>query len=399
MGNDIPVSVSTVVREDAFALRIYRVGQREAFELLRGVSRIGPKCHGHALYACRSKSSRRRFRPATRGHRQGGVSKARRAHLPRLQDSIPARSCGPRHSSRRAAADQLPLALARLGYRKSEIDRVMADPSVPDYGEQAVEERLRACLRLLGRLLPAGSHLVSSHRSHRLRRPGPPTAEPRRIRRSKAGRETSCLPPGRQGAGRCARPHALAVRPAWAGLARPHHRRRLGVDIRPTSGPWWSVAATLRPSSWSGWREVLFIDEIHRLNRAVEEVLSAVKTRIDIALGRGPGAQSVSMPLSRFTLVGACCPRACSPGAARRFQIHFNLQFCRSTSWRRSSGAVPTGWGSPSRPMLPVLAVAVAALVANRLLRRTRGTAEVEGDGSVDVSIVDLALGRLGHRR
>ncbi|MFT4975222.1 MAG: Holliday junction DNA helicase RuvB, partial [Myxococcota bacterium] len=82
----------------------------------------------------------------------------------------------------------------------------------------------------------------------------------------------------------------------------------LGVEIRPTSGPvierggdLAAILNSLQP------REVLFIDEIHRLNRAVEEVLySAVEDfRIDVMLGQGPGAQSVSMPLPRFTLIGA----------------------------------------------------------------------------------------------
>ena len=82
----------------------------------------------------------------------------------------------------------------------------------------------------------------------------------------------------------------------------------LGVDIRPTSGPvierggdLASILNSLQP------REVLFIDEIHRLNRAVEEVLyPAVEDfRIDLMLGQGPGAQSVSLPLPPFTLIGA----------------------------------------------------------------------------------------------
>ena len=156
VGDDITVSVSTVVREDAFLLYGFtESAQREAFELLRGVSRIGPK---NAM-AMLSTMSVEKLASAISAGDTAAIAKA-----PGVGKRSAERIClelknkGPAHfsvaapgtpSRRAAAADQLPLALARLGYRKSEIDRVMADPSVPDYGEQAVEERLRACLRLL----------------------------------------------------------------------------------------------------------------------------------------------------------------------------------------------------------------------------------------------------------
>lgn len=156
VGDDITVSVSTVVREDAFLLYGFtEAAQREAFELLRGVSRIGPK---NAMAMLSTMSVEKLASAISAGDtaaiaKAPGVGKrsAERICL-ELKNKIPAHFsvAAPGTPSRRAAAaDQLPLALARLGYRKSEIDRVMADPSVPDYGEQAVEERLRACLRLL----------------------------------------------------------------------------------------------------------------------------------------------------------------------------------------------------------------------------------------------------------
>jgi Holliday junction DNA helicase RuvB len=105
----------------------------------------------------------------------------------------------------------------------------------------------------------------------------------------------------------------------------------LGVEVRPTSGPvierggdLAAILNSLQP------REVLFIDEIHRLNRAVEEVLypALEDFRIDVMLGQGPGAQSVSMDLPRFTLVGATTRAGLLTRPLRdRFQIQFSMEF------------------------------------------------------------------------
>ncbi|MBO87794.1 MAG: Holliday junction branch migration protein RuvA [Deltaproteobacteria bacterium] len=156
VGSDIMLSISTVVREDAFLLYGFTDStQREAFELLRGVSRIGPK---NAM-AMLSTMPVEQLATAIAAGDTAAISKApgvgkrsaERICL-ELKNKLPAHFtvASPGVSSgRTTVADPLPLALSRLGYRKSEIDRVMADPSVPDYGEQPVEERLRACLRLL----------------------------------------------------------------------------------------------------------------------------------------------------------------------------------------------------------------------------------------------------------
>ena len=155
-GTDITLTVSTVVREDAFLLYGFvEPAQRQAFELLRSVSRIGPK---HALAMLSTLPVDQLASAIAAGDtaaiaKSPGIGKrsAERVCL-ELKNKLPANFsvATPGASPRRSATeDPLPLALARLGYRKSEIDRVMADPSVPDYGEQPVEERLRACLRLL----------------------------------------------------------------------------------------------------------------------------------------------------------------------------------------------------------------------------------------------------------
>jgi Holliday junction DNA helicase RuvB len=199
--------------------------------------------------------------------------------------------------------------------------------------------------------------------------------------------------------------HVLLCGPPGLGKTSLAHivAEELGVDIRPSSGPvierGGDLAAILNSM---GERQVLFIDEIHRLNRAVEEVLySALEDfRIDIMLGQGPGAQSVSMPLPRFTLVGATTRAGLLTRPLRdRFQIQFNMEFYTPTELAeivRRSG---------KRLGLQVTAEACAALarrsrgtprVANRLLRRTRDFADVEGSGLIDLDIVNTALARLG---
>ena len=177
----------------------------------------------------------------------------------------------------------------------------------------------------------------------------------------------------------------------------------LGVDLRITSGPvierggdLAAVLSSLKP------REVLFIDEIHRLNRAVEEVLyPAVEDfRIDVVLGQGPGAQTVSLPLPRFTLIGATTRSGLLTRPLRdRFQIHFAMEFYSPDELMLIVDR------SAKRLELPIDPDAARELarrsrgtprVANRLLRRARDFAQVEGTGILTVQVVRKALERLG---
>lgn len=176
----------------------------------------------------------------------------------------------------------------------------------------------------------------------------------------------------------------------------------LGVPCRTASGPsierGGDLAAILTNLED---REVLFIDEIHRLNRAVEEVMYPAMEdyEIDVVIGQGPGAQSVKLPVNRFTLVGATTRSGMLTAPLRaRFGIHATFDFYKpdelSHIVRRSAG----------RLGVPITAEGIDELahrargtprIANRLLRRVRDFAQVEGDGTIDQAIARMALDRL----
>ncbi|HMV69437.1 MAG TPA: Holliday junction branch migration DNA helicase RuvB [Myxococcota bacterium] len=176
----------------------------------------------------------------------------------------------------------------------------------------------------------------------------------------------------------------------------------LGVQVRTASGPTLEHGGALAAILSSlGEREVLFIDEIHRMPRAVEEILypALEDFEIDVVLGAGPGAQSVKLPLQRFTLVGATTRSGLLTAPLRaRFGIACTFDFYRTPELERILTR------SAERLGVVITPTACRELarrsrgtprIANRLLRRARDFAQVEGDGTIDLPLAKQALDRL----
>ncbi|MGR3484019.1 MAG: Holliday junction branch migration DNA helicase RuvB [Paracoccaceae bacterium] len=179
--------------------------------------------------------------------------------------------------------------------------------------------------------------------------------------------------------------------------------RELGVGFRMTSGPVLAKAGDLAAILTNlEARDVLFIDEIHRLNPAVEEVLYPAMEdhELDLVIGEGPAARTVRIELQPFTLVGATTRLGLLTTPLRdRFGIPVRLQFYTEdelhaivTRAARLLGAPATDDGARE--------IARRARgtprIAGRLLRRVVDFALVEGDGTVTQALADMALTRLG---
>ncbi|MSP22303.1 MAG: Holliday junction branch migration DNA helicase RuvB [Dehalococcoidia bacterium] len=176
----------------------------------------------------------------------------------------------------------------------------------------------------------------------------------------------------------------------------------LGVSIRITSGPAIERSgdlASLLTSLQAG--DVLFIDEIHRLPLAVEEVLYPAMEdfSVDIILGKGPKARDIRLRLNHFTLLGATTRFALVSQPLRdRFGSTYRLEFydedALSQILRRSAGVI--GCTIEEAAVREVARRSRGtARVANRLLRRVRDYAEVEGDGVITLELARVALERL----
>ena len=178
--------------------------------------------------------------------------------------------------------------------------------------------------------------------------------------------------------------------------------RELGVGFRATSGPviaragdLAAILTNLQP------RDVLFIDEIHRLSPAVEEILYPAMEdfELDIIIGEGPAARSVRIDLPPFTLIGATTRSGLITRPLReRFGIPLRLQFYTPEELQLIVGR---GARVLNMPLTPDGAGEIARRsrgtprVAGRLLRRVRDFAAVESAGEVDAAIADGALRRL----
>lgn len=176
----------------------------------------------------------------------------------------------------------------------------------------------------------------------------------------------------------------------------------MGVHIRVTSGPAIEKAgdlAALLTNLSEG--DILFIDEIHRLNTAVEEILYPAMEdfAIDIIVGKGPSANSIRLDLPKFTLVGATT-RAGQLSAPLRDRFGVNLRLELYTP-EELAKIVTRSAAILGMPIDPKGAMEIASRsrgtprIANRFLRRVRDFAEVMGDGTITKEAADLALRRL----
>ncbi len=179
--------------------------------------------------------------------------------------------------------------------------------------------------------------------------------------------------------------------------------RELGVNFRMTSGPVLVKAGDLAAILTNlEARDVLFIDEIHRLNPAVEEVLypALEDFELDLVIGEGPAARTVRIELQPFTLVGATTRLGLLTTPLRdRFGIPSRLLFYTVDELHEIVSRGARLLGIPAEPD-GAMEIAKRARgtprIAGRLLRRVVDFAVVEGDGRLTRSIADSALTRLG---
>jgi len=179
--------------------------------------------------------------------------------------------------------------------------------------------------------------------------------------------------------------------------------RELGVNFRMTSGPVLAKAGDLAAILTNlEARDVLFIDEIHRLNPAVEEVLypALEDFELDLVIGEGPAARTVRIELQPFTLVGATTRMGLLTTPLRdRFGIPTRLEFYSEDELHEIVTRGARLMGAPAED-LGAREIAKRALgtprIAGRLLRRVVDFAVVEGNGKVTREIADSSLTRLG---
>ena len=173
----------------------------------------------------------------------------------------------------------------------------------------------------------------------------------------------------------------------------------LGASLRVTSGPAIERAgdlASILTNLKDG--DVLFIDEIHRLRRTVEEVLySAMEDyKLDIVIGKGPAARSVRLDLPHFTVIGATTRTGSLAGPLRdRFGIIHRLEYYKEPEIEqiinRTAGILNTKI-QPEATELLATRSRLTPRIANRIFKRVRDFADVNGDGIVDMKMATSAL-------
>lgn len=176
----------------------------------------------------------------------------------------------------------------------------------------------------------------------------------------------------------------------------------MGTNIRITAGPAIERAgdlASILTNLSDG--DVLFIDEIHRLSRTVEEVLySAMEDfKLDIVIGKGPAARSVRLDLPKFTVIGATTRTGALAAPLRdRFGHIYRLEFYTPSEIAniitRAARILESTIDAPAAELLSTRA-RLTPRIANRLLKRVRDYADVNGDGIIDTATTVRALDML----
>ncbi len=198
--------------------------------------------------------------------------------------------------------------------------------------------------------------------------------------------------------------HVLLCGPPGLGKTTLAHiiARELGVELHVTSGPALERKDLAGILSHLKEGDVLFIDEIHRLSAVVEEILYPAMEdyKFDLVIGSGPGARTLEMSLRPFTLVGATTRTGLLTGPMRdRFGWTARLAYYSSQELKQvversaeilgirctEDGSFEIARRSRGTPR-----------IANRMLRRVRDFAQVEGDGVIDLTLAQHALSRLG---
>src|SRR5918992_1060133 len=173
----------------------------------------------------------------------------------------------------------------------------------------------------------------------------------------------------------------------------------MGAQIRTTSGPAIERAGDLAAVLTSlGKGDVLFIDEIHRLSHAVEEILYPAMEdfALDVVLGKGPGARTVRLQIEQVTVIGATTRVGSITGPLRdRFGVTYRLDYYTDVELehilRRSAEILEVPLSDDAARLVATRSRGTPR-IANRLLKRVRDYAQVRGGGSIDAGLATEAL-------